>query len=249
MTNFSGADGNVNGVVDQDDQAAWCANFGQTLSIGGAGKLVAAAPVATAEQPLTTTAQLAMPDYIIPNIEQEYAARPASSSSPVVRNRDLAFAAFDQQLHFVIPRTSSDARRLRASPIAGHDTNTRRADLLVTRLTLTEPDRFYGDCGQAVRTKDRSTNEAVETRREAFGHCIHNPGVCRMTPGRFYAPLRVRASVAAETYPQEGNAMMIRWVHGFALVWEFLPAWRRDCQFHSVSRRNGWSWRNKIGKN
>jgi hypothetical protein len=147
VRNFTAADGDGNGVVDEGDHAVWRANFGQPLPMVGAGSLVAAAPA-----PPST---LAKPD------------ERGTIEPPNASERDAALADPNSRWQQSIPKGNATMRRLHALPTTESVMNVRANDLLLVQSVAAEFDEHASERGRNLNWTKDSTDEVVETRREA----------------------------------------------------------------------------------
>ena len=111
---FTGADGNGNGVVDQDDQAVWRARFGETLPAVGAGSLVAAANAITPELSASV-------ESVVVTEQVSASVEPSEPDDAAASNRrapahETVRCPDRSQLSLFIPQAKATMRRLHALP-------------------------------------------------------------------------------------------------------------------------------------
>ena len=180
VPNFSGADGNGNGVVDQDDQAVWRAHFGETLPAVGAGSLVAAANAATPELSASVES-VEVTERASASVEPAEPDERGSIEPQGTNARDSALAVLDSRLPQFVPQGKATMRRLHALSTTDSGMKARGNDLLLVRSSAAKFDQQPSERGLNSRLINDSTEEAVETRREALDIAFATLGCVRRT--------------------------------------------------------------------
>jgi hypothetical protein len=157
---YSSADGNGDGLVDQTDYLIWRANFGMTLPATAASGAAAIGHQSDAPWAVTNP----QPS---PAAEAELVRRTRFGQS-VAKARDVALSVLNTRLPQSVPRGVQHLRSPILAPPAELGSIGRRHDLLAAYSELAAVDEFSFEQAPEMRTVKRSTDQAVESRKQAL---------------------------------------------------------------------------------